>query len=200
MSLQPAYFDDLYDASSDPWSLASRWYEQRKYAITMASLSRPRYGRAFEPGCSVGVLTAQLATRCESLLATDVAAAAVDTARARVAASPGVEVALMQVPEQWPRGRFDLIVLSEVAYYLSHGALDVLVANSVESLDPAGELCLVHWRHPVSDYPLRGDAVHERFRAEPALRSLAHYQDSDFRLDVFASADGASVAEREGLV
>ena len=57
MTLSPSYFDDMYAANRDPWSLASRWYEQRKYAVTLACLTRPRYRRAFEPGCSIGVLT-----------------------------------------------------------------------------------------------------------------------------------------------
>ena len=60
-----------------PWGFADRWYEQRKYALTVASLPRPRYRRAFEIGCSVGVLTALLGERCGELLAVDVAAAAV---------------------------------------------------------------------------------------------------------------------------
>ena len=42
---------------------------------------RERYASAFEPGCSIGVLTAQLAPRCDRLLACDVAAAAVESAR-----------------------------------------------------------------------------------------------------------------------
>ena len=58
------YFTDMYAEASDPWGLAERWYEQRKYAITVAMLPQPRYRHAFEPGCSVGVLTERLAGRC----------------------------------------------------------------------------------------------------------------------------------------
>ena len=82
--LPDAYFADVYATTSDPWRLAERWYEQRKYAITMAMLPKPRYRSAFEPGCSVGVLTELLAARCDALLATDVAQAALDTARTRL--------------------------------------------------------------------------------------------------------------------
>ncbi|HKV18953.1 MAG TPA: SAM-dependent methyltransferase, partial [Mycobacterium sp.] len=46
------YFDRVYEGSADPWRLGERWYEQRKYAITMALLPHPRYRHAFEPGCS----------------------------------------------------------------------------------------------------------------------------------------------------
>ena len=67
------YFDRMYAQAADPWQLADRWYEQRKYAITMALLPYPRYRHAFEPGCSVGVLTEKLAGRCDHVTATDIA-------------------------------------------------------------------------------------------------------------------------------
>src|SRR5690349_13383131 len=102
----------MYEGSADPWQLGERWYEKRKFAITLALLPRPRYRHAFEPGCSVGVLTAMLATRCDRVTATDVAPAALDAARERVA---GDDVTLLRrsLDEPWPATDFDLIVLSE---------------------------------------------------------------------------------------
>jgi hypothetical protein len=47
--LPDAYFDELYATSDDPWQLSSRWYEERKYSITLSLLPRPRYRHAFEP-------------------------------------------------------------------------------------------------------------------------------------------------------
>ncbi|KPC81578.1 SAM-dependent methyltransferase, partial [Streptomyces sp. NRRL F-6602] len=61
----------MYADAPDPWRLADRWYEHRKYTLTLASLPRRRYRRAFEPGCSVGVLTRMLAGRCEEVVAAD---------------------------------------------------------------------------------------------------------------------------------
>lgn len=49
-----AYFEDMYRDAADPWHLAERWYERRKYDLTLAGLPLPRYRRAFEPACSVG--------------------------------------------------------------------------------------------------------------------------------------------------
>ena len=73
MTLGPGYFDAMYAAAPDPWSLRTRWYEARKYAISIAMLPRQRYRDAFEPGCSVGVLTGMLAPRCDRLLSCDMA-------------------------------------------------------------------------------------------------------------------------------
>jgi predicted TPR repeat methyltransferase len=199
LSLSAEYFDKLYSASDDPWSLASRWYERRKYAVTLASLSRPRYRRAFEPGCSIGVLTEQLAARCDSLLASDISAAALASTCARVD-SGVVETAVMRVPDEWPQGRFDLIVVSELAYYLSLDAVDVLVGRCAGSLTPDGELVVVHWRHQVADYPQTAATVHERFRGSPRLTRRTHHEEPDFMLDVLVPPGAPTVAEREGLV
>src|SRR6202012_159072 len=85
VTLGPGYFDEIYASAADPWGLADRWYETRKYALSVALLPRERYGRAFEPGCSIGVLSTRLAPRCGQLLACDGAADAVASARARAA-------------------------------------------------------------------------------------------------------------------
>jgi len=199
MTIRPEYFDALYASSEDPWSFTERWYERRKRALTIAALPHARYSRAFEIGCSIGTLTAELADRCDTLVSVDTAAAAVATARTRLIGVSNVELSVMNVPDQWPAGTFDLIVLSEVAYYFDendlHGLLDVVVA----SLNPSGLLVACHWRHPVADYPLTGDKVHELIRASAGMVMMAEYVDHDLRLEVFGIEPPQSVAQREGL-
>ncbi len=123
MSDLSGYFRDLYAADADPWGFQSRWYEERKRAITLAALPSPRYGRALELGCSIGVLTAQLAPRCDALLATDFDPTALGQARARLADASNVEFAHSALPDEWPDGQFDLILMSEVGYFLTEEAL-----------------------------------------------------------------------------
>jgi hypothetical protein len=194
VSLDRGYFDALYTEHPDPWRLADRWYEQRKYALTLAALPRPRYENGFEPGCSVGVLTEQLADRCDRLLAVDTAAAAVAATRTRLAGREHVRVEHRELPAQCPAGPFDLVVLSEVGYYFDAADLD-------RPLAPGGDLVAVHWRHPVADYPLPGDAVHDRLAARPDLTRTVRHTEADFRLEVFARTPPAarSVAQAEGL-
>ena len=183
----PEYFEDLYAASDDPWQLAEREYERRKFDVTMASLPRARYGRAFEPGCSVGVLTRLLADRCDELLATDPVTVALDQARRRVPHGH-VTFARGRLPGDWPDGAFDLVVLSEVMYYLSAAdRLDVLAAAAA-GLTPDGHLMMVHWRHPFEVATCTGDEAHgEARRVEDLLQVVEHVED-DFRLEVFARA------------
>lgn len=194
------YFDGMYRDSEDPWQLGGRWYEQRKYAATLAALRRRRYRSAFEPGCSVGVLTAQLAHRCERLLAVDGSEKAVQIARDRLAARPNVTVRQWSLPS-WPEQSFDLIVLSEVGYYLSADELSAMTAAAVSTLEPGGDLACVHWRHPVAGHRLSGDAVQACVAAHPNLDLVVRHEEEDFLLEVFARTPPAaeSVAGAEGL-
>ena len=187
-TLPPHYFDQVYQANRDPWHFETSPYEQEKYAATLAALSHAHYASAFEIGCSLGVLTAQLAARCGHLLAVDVSAAALAQAQARCACLPQVDLRLMQVPEEFPDEQFELILLSEVGYYWSPAdlarAADLLVAD----LRPCGQLLLVHWTPPVHDYPLTGDDVHELFLTKAAgngpLRHLSGQRHENYRLDL----------------
>jgi SAM-dependent methyltransferase len=179
------YFEHLYAESADPWQLAEREYELRKYGLTVASLPRPHYGRVFEPGCSIGVLTGFLALRCDELLATDPVEAPLARAREAV---PDAHVTFRQgrVPDDWPDGQFDLIVLSELLYYLSGpDRLDV-VERAIESLSPDGHLVLVHWRWPFEAATCTGDQAHAEVRDRSRLVRLVEHVEDDFRLDVLA--------------
>nr|WP_207191585.1 SAM-dependent methyltransferase [Paracraurococcus ruber] len=177
------YFEALYAADPDPWRFASSDYERAKYAATLAALPRPRYRRALEVGCSIGVLTAQLAARCDSLLAIDIAEAALAAARARCAGRPGLDFRRMAVPGDWPEGSFDLILLSEVAYYLDATDLARLATRVAAALTPGGEALLVHWIGE-TDYPLSGDAATERFLAAAGLPVIRQERASQYRLDL----------------
>ncbi|HEY1484885.1 MAG TPA: class I SAM-dependent methyltransferase [Micromonosporaceae bacterium] len=195
-----AYFREMYASSPDPWSFAERWYDRRKYALTLAALPQERYRSGFEPACSIGVLSAGLAERCDSLLCTDLVDEAVDRARERLAGYPHVTVRRQALPD-WPDGHFDLIVLSEVLYYLTDEELFDTLTNARASLEPGGHLVSVHWRHPVAEHRRRGDEVHAAVNHVDGLHRLAAYHDPDFRLDVFARVPpmARSVAQAEGL-
>ncbi|OZC89979.1 SAM-dependent methyltransferase [Rhodococcus sp. 06-412-2C] len=205
-SLSAEYFRDVYAAADDPFMLDSKWYERRKYALTMASLPKPQYRRALEPGCSIGVLTEQLAARCEHVVSTDVVQSALDSARTRVQESAAVEFALWSLTDDWsalPDAKvpFDLIVVSEVGYYLDAADLASAMNRVVDHLEIGGTLVAAHWRHDVDDYPISGDRVHEIIAATPGLALLSRYLDEDVRIEVFVASDGpaVSVASTDGL-
>jgi hypothetical protein len=95
----------------------------------------------------------------------------------------------MFAPEQWPDGAFELILLSEVVYYLSPEDVGRLAARVAGSLPRGGSVILVHWTGP-TDYPLRGDEAATLFieRIQPTwvLKRGDRYR--QFRLDVLSRA------------
>jgi len=200
--LPDSYFEHLYTAADDPWQLGSRWYDQRKYAITMAALPKRRYRHAFEPGCSIGTLTELLTQRCDHVTATDVAQAPLETARARLRRrgwDAGVTLLQSSIDTRWPTGPFDLLVLSEVAYYLDRDTLTMVLGRECPRLAPDAVVIAAHWRHTVADYPLTGDEAHRVIAATPGLTSIGQYRDNDVVVEVFDTGDGASVAVRDGV-
>jgi SAM-dependent methyltransferase len=198
VGIEPAHFDAMFRDSDDPWQFRTRWYEARKRALTLACLPSRRFTHGYEPGCANGELSAELAQRCDRLLVSDGSARAVDLARHRLASMPHVEVRQAWLPAAWPQGLFDLIVISELGYFLDGDALDALAAKALQSLAPGGCVLACHWRRPIAGCTLDGDAVHRRLDARLGLHCLTQLQEADFRLDVW-SRDARSVAEREGF-
>ena len=195
MTLPPRYFEEVYGASDDPWHFETSAYEAAKYARTLAALPLESYARGLEVGCSIGVLTAQLAHRTRALVATDINEKALARARERCAALPQVCFERRALPDDLPAGPFDLVLLSEVLYYLSPADLERALDAVLARLSPGGTLLLVHWTPPVHDYPQTGDAVHEaaRRRVGHGLRWRRGERHGNaqqgYRLDLFERED-----------
>ncbi|MFC4242568.1 PIG-L family deacetylase [Gryllotalpicola reticulitermitis] len=190
------FFEDFYDGNTDPWGFETRWYEERKRAITLAALPRLAFRSTLEVGCATGILTAALAARTDSLLAIDIAETPLERARQRVT-EPNVTFGRYATPRAWPPGEFDLIVLSEVGYYWGD-ELNAGIERMLSALAPDGALLACHWRHAVAEYPLSGDEVHEALRARSELVRTVLHDEKDFLLEVFTRT-GTSVAEDTGL-
>ena len=184
----PEHFDRLYASDPDPWKFATSEYERNKYAATLAALPRPRFARAFEVGCSIGVLTRQLAARCNAILAVDVADAALGGATARCQDQSHVQFARMVVPQDWPPGAFDLILFSEVLYYLDDTDRAAAARLSLQSLSPGGAMVLVNWHGPTDGFCTGDDAAEAMIAAcAPALRPVTQQRAERYRLDVLAA-------------
>lgn len=188
-TLDRAHFEQLYAARPDPWQLATSAYERAKYAATLAALPRPRYRHGFEIGCALGILTAELGQRCDALLAVEPVATALDAARARNAGQGHIRFAEMFVPAQWPDERFDLVVLSEVIDYLGAADVEALARRLSGSLEPGGDLVMVHWVGKKRG-PSSGDEASDRLVAATAghLAVLRQARNADYRLDVLRRA------------
>lgn len=183
-TVELGHFEQLYQRNADPWRFASSPYERAKYAATFAAVPRPRYARGLDVGCSIGVLTAVLADRCDALLAIEPVDAALDQARARLAGCPSVRFAPMFVPRDWPEGCFDLIVISEVLDYLGEEDLGRLAERLHGSLEPGGDLVLVHWVGKKKGHEDREASDVLIARTGSFLGSTRADRNADYRLDV----------------
>jgi len=185
-SSRPAkHFERLYRADPDPWGFANSPYERQKYEATLAVLGTRHFQSALEVGCSIGILTSRLASRCEQLVGLDFAPSAVKAARARCAPYPGVRIEQMQVPRQWPEGSFDLIIFSEVLYFLDESDLMDTCANALDSLLPGGQVLLVNYTEATDD-PLSGDIAASSFikATAPTLTPIYQTREPHYRLDL----------------
>jgi len=177
------YFDDVYRNDHDPWAFETSWYERRKRDITMAVLPNPRYRRGVEPGCSIGTLTERLAERVDELIAFDFVTEAVQAARRRID-SADVTIVEAVFPVYWPAGTGDLVVWSEVAYYLTDSGFDLAMNGLERWLEPGGHLVAVHYTG-VTDYPRTGRQVATRIEQHPALQRLTALSDANFEVAVW---------------
>lgn len=180
------HFEALYASSPDPWGYGSRWYERRKHALTVACLPAERYRRAFEPGCSTGVLTTALSARCDHLVAADMSPSALHRAREATSSLCGVEVRQLRVPEEWPEGAFDLVILSELGYYLDPPGLELFIERTQACLSVGGHLVAVHWRGISEDFlnPDGAQDVHARLLSRPGWARVVSHHEADFMIDV----------------
>ena len=180
-------FDRLYAERADPWRFETSPYEQDKYAETLARLGQGRFERALELGCSIGVFSKLLAGRCGQLLALDAAAAAVAAARTRCVGLAHVEFRRATLPQEWPEGSFDLIVVSELLYFLSPDDIALLARRSAAAAAEGCTVLLVNWTGE-TDTPTTGDeaarlfiAAATGFSADPPLRRPSYRLDRLYR-------------------
>lgn len=182
-----ADFEARYRTDSDPWGYETSDYEREKYAATLAACGDGPFADALELGASIGVFSALLAPRCERLTAIDAAPTAVTAARERLATASHVCVMLGRIPEAIPARRFDLVIASEILYYLSAAELDATLARLESCMAPRARLVAVHWRPPGPERPLDAAYVHRVLHEQAWLTPLASGGTDDYALDVMES-------------
>ncbi|HET7478964.1 MAG TPA: SAM-dependent methyltransferase [Rubrobacteraceae bacterium] len=179
------YFESLYSESRDPWGFETSEYEKKKYERTLEALGGRHFGRALEAGASIGVFTEMLAPYCDELLAVDLSEKALAVARERLSGQQHVRIEQRTLPEEMPRGPFDLIVASEILYYWPREVVLRGLRRFEEELAPRGLLVAVHWRRETRTYPMQGDEVHELLLENTRLTNVWSVSEPEYRLDLF---------------
>ena len=179
-----ADFEARYQVDPDPWGYTTSRYERDKYEATLAACGHGPFADALELGASIGVFSELLVPRCERLTTIDGAPTAVAAARRRLACLPHVDVILGEIPDAVPIRRFDLVVASEILYYLTASELSRIVGRLESVMLTGARLVAAHWRPAGPERPLSAEQVHAMLREQPWLQSVTCGGTDDYRLDV----------------
>jgi SAM-dependent methyltransferase len=192
------FFERMYRATKDPWAFGSSEYEQQRYATILNFVPEGTFRRVFEPGCSVGELTAQLAKRCGFVTAIDIADAAIQTARDRCRGFDNVDLHQGSLLDDIPTGPFDLVVFSEIGYYFAKSQLIDIGSTLASRIAPQGQLLAAHWTGVSPDHLLGGEDVHQILREHLPMEHVhteSHTADvgDGFVLDLWRQPGGAQL-------
>lgn len=146
-----AGFEEKYRQAIDPWNYRTSRFEARKRAELLRACGPGKVGRGLELACAIGETSRALVSRCLTLMASDGAPTAL--AEARRLTPPGMRIEYREgnLPHEMPRGPFDLIVVSEIAYYLSPRDLDLLARRIRNETAPGGRVVVLHHTVPFPD-------------------------------------------------
>ncbi len=176
-------FDRIHTRGPDPWDVDTSAYEREKYDRTLATIPTAHPARILEIGCSIGAQTARLAERTDALLALDISAQAVARARQRCAGYAHVSIRQARIPQDWPPGLFDLIVLSEMLYFLDREDVTSTARLAVGGLARDGAILLVNWTGH-TDSPTTGDEAAELFIATAKFLHHTGSRRDNYRIDL----------------
>jgi peptidoglycan/xylan/chitin deacetylase (PgdA/CDA1 family)/SAM-dependent methyltransferase len=128
----------------DPWNYGSA-YEQEKYGFQLALLPDGPIETALELACAEGHFTDQLARRVQRLTASDISATALARAAERCSRHANIDFRQLDLTaDALPQG-LDLIVCSEVLYFLEEvEALRRVAQRMADALKSGGHIVLAH--------------------------------------------------------
>ena len=178
-----AFFEQKYRASEDPWNFGSSSYELSRYDAIIKAIGDKRYKHAFEPGCSVGVLTKQLAGRCDRVDAIDISPTAVDKAIRHCSEYANAYITCDSLVHRNDRVAYDLLIFSEIGYYFEEHTLRAVLRRLISQLTPSALLVGCHWLGTSPDHILSGRKVHEIIAESSELIHLHAEIHPGFRLD-----------------
>ncbi len=179
MGVDINHLNSLYAETHDPWDFEHSTYEQNKFKATRIALSQQRYDATFELGCGNGQLARHLGKLSDRYTGMDAVEKALSAARQAVPTGTFVKGFY---PCPLPVDTFDLIVLSEILYFLDPRGIGLL-ATDIGSHWPKAEVICVTWLGQ-SGNELQGDDAAEIFKAALVTHRLERIdQTENYRID-----------------
>lgn len=188
------HFESLFSSKADPWKYTSS-YEQVKYEQTLSLVPKKPIKKALELACAEGHFTVQLAPLVDDLLAADISQVALDRTAERCASFEHIHYQQMDLIKDPLPGQFDLIVCSEVLYYVgSLESLQTVAQKIADALEPGGYFLTAH-AHQIIDepdkpgfdwgLPFGAKTIGETFASIPSLYLAKAIQTPLYRVQLF---------------
>jgi SAM-dependent methyltransferase len=181
-------FEAKFRNNIDPWDYTHSRFERFKRRILLNACGRYRHGRVLELGCAIGVTTRSLVPYSLRLTAIDASSSALKEATRRLSNANNVRFHRAVLPQQMPRGPFDLIVLSELIYYLPPHRLRPLAVAVIAALAPHGRAVVLNHRRGFDDASMHPAQAHLHLRtllakklAKVSAGSYPHFDVMTFR-------------------
>lgn len=175
-------FEALFAANPDPWDFETSAYEREKRAHTIDALDGRRFRKGLEVGCATGMLTKDLADICNRIVGIDVSERALSIAKYTLQDCPNIDLRQGEIPVDWPAQTFDLIVFSEVLYFLDEQEIRQTSVCAYRSLAPEGIVLTVNWIGP-TNLPLDGREVVHHFAKAVEWKRTCVRKAPQFRID-----------------
>jgi SAM-dependent methyltransferase len=186
-AINAAGFERKFQRNLDPWNYTHSAFERFKREVFLRACGPAKRGRVLELGCAIGETTQPLARRSLRLLAVDASPTALREAARRCAKLKNVTFCQSLLPQQMPRGPFDLIVVSELVYYMPSHHLSRLADRIETALAPGGDVVVLDHRRPFDDAAVLPSLAHcglrRRFARSMRLTMAQSYR--DFEIFVF---------------
>lgn len=201
-------FWESYFEHEDPWNYGSP-YEQEKYGRQIALLPQAPIGKALELACAEGFFARLLAPKVGALISTDISATAVARASERCRDFDNIEWRTLDLSADSIPSDMDLIVCSEVLYYLDDAdELARVTARLADALAPGGSILTAH-AFVLTDHmtrtgfdwgnPFGAQRIADTFAATPGLTLDATIETDLYRIDRFRKGPAAATARHEML-
>jgi len=198
--MRPGHFYHFFD-EGDPFGFDVNPVERLKFRRTLEVCGDGPLGRVLELGCAVGSFTELLAPRAADILALDVSPAAVTEVARRLRDDPHVHVEAMTIPTEFPGGTFDLVVASDVLYYLPREDVRRCLERIEAALADGGAFVALHYV-PRMGSVLNGDETHDILTAHTRLTHVLSERREfgsgrTYRVDRFEKVKGMSPRQRQ---
>lgn len=175
-----AGYERWFRDDPDPWRYETDVYEARKRRATIAACGTATGRLVLELGAANGVLAADLLPLARELIAVEAVPAAAALARQRLASPARVVEGL--IPRDVPAGPYDLVIASEILYYLDADAFEATLEVLPQWVARHGRLVAVHWRPTGPERPRSAVDVHAALAQLPDFRRVIDASTADYLL------------------